>query len=123
MVRALRDADGANLDRIEVVKGWLDKDGKSQEKICDVAVSDGRKIGKDGRSKTSVGNTVNVENASYTNTIGDAVMAAYWEDPEFDPAQNAFYYVRVIEIPTPSWLAYDKKAFGKIDVPDSAVMT
>ena len=122
MVRALRDADGANLDRIQVVKGWLDKDGKSQEKIYDVAVSDGRKIGKDGRSKTSVGNTVNVENASYTNTIGDAVMAAYWEDPEFDPAQSAFYYVRVIEIPTPSWLAYDKKAFGEIDVPASAVM-
>ena len=122
MVRALRDADGANLDRIQVVKGWLDKDGKSQEKIYDVAVSDGRKIGKDGRSKTSVGNTVNVENASYTNTIGDAVMAAYWEDPEFDPAQSAFYYVRVIEIPTPSWLAYDKKVFGEIDVPASAVM-
>ena len=122
MVRAQRDADGANLDRVQIVKGWLDKDGKSQERIYDVAVSDGRKIGKNGRCKTSVGDTVDVANATYTNTIGDAVMDAYWEDPEFDPAQSAFYYVRVIEIPTPSWLAYDKKVFGEIDVPASAVM-
>jgi hypothetical protein len=122
MIRAQRDADGANLDRVQMVKGWLDKDGKSQERIYDVAVSDGRKIGKNGRCKTSVGDTVDVANASYTNTIGDAVMDAYWEDPEFDPAQSAFYYVRVIEIPTPSWLAYDKKVFGEIDVPASAVM-
>ena len=122
MVRALRDADGANLDRVQIIKGWVDKNGTAQEKIYDIAVSDGRKIGKDGRCKTSVGDTVDVQNASYTNTIGDAVLAAYWQDPDFDPAQSAFYYVRVLEIPTPSWLAYDKKAFGKIDVPASAVM-
>jgi hypothetical protein len=122
MVRALRDADGANLDRVQIVKGWLNEDGKSEEKIYDIAVSDGREIAADGRCKTPVGDTVNVEKATFTNTIGDALLAAYWEDPDFDPAQNAFYYVRVLEIPTPSWLAYDRVAFGEIDVPVSAVM-
>jgi len=113
MVRALRDADGANLDRIQIIKGWVDAGGKSHERIFDVAVSDGRKIDKDGRCKTPVGDTVDVPNASYTNTIGDAVLAGYWEDPTFDPKQRAFYYVRVLEIPTPSWIAYDEKIFGK----------
>ncbi len=122
MVRALRDPDGANLDRVQIVKGWLKEDGESEEKIYDIAVSDGCEIAADGRCKTPVGDTVNVEKATFTNTIGDAVMAAFWEDPDFDPAENAFYYVRVLEIPTPSWLAYDRVAFGKIDVPDSAVM-
>jgi hypothetical protein len=122
MVRALRDADGANLDRVQIVKGWLNEDGKSEEKIYDIAVSDGREIAADGRCKTPVGDTVNVEKATFTNTIGDALLAAYWEDPDFDPAQKAFYYVRVLEIPTPSWLAYDRVAFGEIDVPVSAVM-
>jgi len=122
MVRALRDPDGANLDRIQIIKGWLNEDGKSEEKIYDIAVSDGREIAADGRCKTPVGDTVNVEKATFTNTIGDAMLAAYWEDPDFDPAQNAFYYVRVLEIPTPSWLAYDRVAFGEINVPDSAVM-
>jgi len=112
MVRALRDADGANLDRIQIIKGWIGKDGKAQERIYDIAVSDGRKIGADGRCKTPVGDTVDVANASYTNTIGDALLAGYWEDPDFDPGQRAFYYVRVLEIPTPSWIAYDEKAFG-----------
>jgi hypothetical protein len=113
MVRALRDVDGANLDRIQIIKGWVDADGKSHERIFDVAVSDGRKIDNDGRCKTPVGDTVDVPNASYTNTIGNAVLAGYWEDPTFDPKQRAFYYVRVIEIPTPSWIAYDEKRFGK----------
>jgi len=112
MVRALRDPDGANLDRIQVIKGWLDSNGKSQEKIYDIAVSDDRKIGRDGRCKKAVGDTVDVKNATYTNTIGDALLAAYWEDPEFDPAQPAFYYVRVLEIPTPTWIAYDEKFYG-----------
>jgi len=93
-----------------------------QERVYDVADSDDREIDRDGRSTTPVGDTVDVENGSYTNTIGDAGLAAYWEDPDFDPLQSAFYYVRVLEIPTPSWLAYDRKAFGEIDVPDSAVM-
>jgi hypothetical protein len=121
MVRALRDPDGANLDRIQIVKGWLGKDGESQEKIYDIAVSDGREIGPDGRCKTPVGDTVDLENASFTNTIGDAVMAAYWEDPDFDPAQSAFYYVRVLEIPTPSWLVHDRKIYG-LEIPEGAVL-
>ena len=112
MIRALRDADGANLDRVQVIKGWLDKKGKTQERIYDVAVSDGRKIGRDGRCKTPVGNTVDVADASYTNTVGDPFMAAYWVDPDFDAKQRAFYYVRVIEIPTPRWTAYDAKFFN-----------
>ena len=112
MVRALRDVDGANLDRIQIIKGWLDKNGKLHEKIYDVAVSDGRKIGKDGRARKAVGNTVDVKNATYTNTIGDPLLTAYWKDSDFDPNERAFYYVRVIEIPTPRWTAYDAKRFG-----------
>jgi hypothetical protein len=117
MIRALRDPDGANLDRIQVIKGWLDADGKTHERIYDVAVSDDRVIGEDGRCKTPVGSTVDLENAKYTNTIGDALMMAYWKDPDFDPAESAFYYVRVLEIPTPRWTTYDA-AFFKIPRPD-----
>ena len=122
MIGALRDPDNANLDRVQVIKGWLDKDGNTQERIYDVAVSDGRKIGNDGRCKTPVGNTVNVEDASYTNTIGDPLLEAYWVDPDFDPKQRAFYYVRVIEIPKPRWTAYDAKYFG-IKMADEVRMT
>ncbi|MFN2275156.1 MAG: DUF3604 domain-containing protein [Anaerolineales bacterium] len=121
MVRALRDPDGANLDRIQIVKGWLDKDGKSRERIYDIAVSDERTIGGDGRCRTPVGDTVDLEQATYTNSIGDALLAAYWEDPDFDPAQSAFYYVRVLEIPTPSWLVYDRKIYG-LEIPKEAVL-
>jgi hypothetical protein len=120
MIRALRDPDGANLDRVQIIKGWLDSNGVAQERIYDVAVSDGRKIGRDGRCKTPVGDTVDLENASYTNTIGDAVLAAYWEDPDFDPDASAFYYIRALEIPTPSWLVYDRKVFG-MGLPEGAV--
>jgi hypothetical protein len=112
LVRALRDVDWANLDRVQIVKGWLDEGGETVEKVYDIAVSDGRKIGADGRSKDPVGNTVNVKAATYTNSIGAAVMQAYWQDPDFDPEQRAFYYVRVIEIPTPRWTTYDAKIFG-----------
>ncbi|MHC4180206.1 MAG: DUF3604 domain-containing protein, partial [Planctomycetota bacterium] len=122
MIRALRDPDNANLDRVQVIKGWLDKSGKTQERIYDVAVSDGRKIGQDGRCKTPVGSTVDVADASYTNTIGDPLLTAYWVDPDFDPGQRAFYYVRVIEIPKPRWTAYDTKFFG-IEMPDEVAMT
>jgi len=121
MVRALRDPDGANLDRIQIVKGWLDENGKSQEQIYDIACSDGRPITDSHRCDKPVGDTVDVANASYTNTIGDAVLAAYWGDPDFDPSQRAFYYVRLLEIPTPSWIAYDEKVFGKRDAPEEAV--
>jgi len=112
MVRSIRDVDGANIDRIQIIKGWLDKSGKTHERVYDVAVSDDRKIGEDGRARTLVGNTVNVEEASYSNSIGDPLMFAYWKDPDFDAQQKAFYYVRVIEIPTPRWTTYDAKFFG-----------
>jgi hypothetical protein len=121
MVRALRDPDGANLDRIQIIKGWLDEDGQSRERVYDVAVSDGRVIGSDGRCRTPVGDTVDVSNASFTNSIGDAMLGAYWEDPDFDPEQSAFYYVRVLEIPTPSWLVYDRNVYG-MEIPEGAVL-
>ncbi len=122
MVRALRDPDGANLDRIQIIKGWLDNNGELHERIYDVAVSDDREIGDDGRSKEAVGSTVDVANATYTNSIGDALLMAYWKDPDFDPKERAFYYVRVIEIPTPRWTAYDAKRFG-IKMPEEVRMT
>ena len=122
MVQAMRDPDGPNLDRIQIIKGWLGKDGKTQERIFDVAVSGGRTIGPDGRCKTPVGSTVDVANASYTNTIGAAELSAYWKDPEFDATQRAFYYVRVIQIPSPRWTAYDQKRYG-IKMPDYVPMT
>ena len=112
----------ANLDRIQIIKGWVDTEGKMRERIHDVAVSDGRAIGPDGRCKTLVGDTVDVANAGYTNSIGDALLMAYWRDPEFDADQSAFYYVRVIEIPTPRWTAYDAKRFG-IKMPAAVRMT
>lgn len=112
LIRAIKDPDGANLDRVQVIKGWVDGSGKSHERVYDVAVSDDRKIGKDGRCKESVGNTVDVGSATYTNTIGDAVLAAFWEDPDFDASQDAFYYVRVLEIPTPRWTTYDAAFYG-----------
>jgi hypothetical protein len=122
MIRALRDPDNANLDRIQVIKGWVDKKGKTQERIYDVAVSDGRKIGRDGRCKTPVGSTVDIADASYTNTIGDPLLTAFWKDPDFDAKQRAFYYVRVIEIPKPRWTAYDAKFF-KVKMPKEVPMT
>jgi len=121
MIRALRDPDNANLDRVQIIKGWVDKKGKTHERIYDVAVSNGRKIGKDGRCKTPVGSTVDIADASYTNTIGDPLFTAYWKDPDFDPKQSAFYYVRVIEIPKPRWTAYDAKFF-KIKMPEGTRM-
>jgi hypothetical protein len=112
LVRALRDPDGANLDRVQVIKGWLDKKGNAQERIYDIAVSGGRKIGSNGRAREAVGNTVDVENATYTNTIGESILSAYWQDPDFDPAQSAFYYVRVLEIPVPRWTTIDAAFYG-----------
>ena len=122
LVRALRDPDGANLDRVQIIKGWLGTDGETYERIYDVAVSDGRQIGADGRARDPVGSTVDVDNATYTNTIGNALLAAYWQDPDFDPDQPAFYYVRVLEIPTPRWTTYDA-AFFDIERPDNVPAT
>jgi hypothetical protein len=112
LVAALKDPIGANLDRIQLIKGWVDKNGKTQERIYDVAVSGDRKIGPDGRCKTAVGNTVDVENATWTNTIGAPELIAAWKDPDFDLSLRAFYYARVLGIPTPRWTAYDAKYFG-----------
>ncbi len=111
LIAALKDPIGANLDRVQVIKGWVDASGETQERIYDVAVSDGRSIGSDGRAHEKVGNTVNISEASYTNSIGSAQFITRWQDPEFDPALSAFYYLRTIEIPTPRWTAYDQKAF------------
>jgi hypothetical protein len=122
LVRALRDPDGANLDRIQIIKGWLDDDGETHEKVYDVACSGGRAIESD-HCATPVGNTVNLESASYRNDIGAAVGGAFWRDPDFNASERAFYYVRVLEIPTPTWLAYDKVFFGdEVELPDDALM-
>ena len=118
MAYSVRDPMGANLDRVQIIKGWLDADGKTHEKVYDVAWSDGRKIGGDG-DLPPVGNTVDVANANWTNTIGAAELGAVWTDPDFDASQSAFYYVRVLEIPTPPWYVYDAFRFG-FDVPKDA---
>jgi len=111
LVAALKDPIGANLDRIQIIKGWLDAGGQTHEKIYDVAWSGDRKPDSKGKVPP-VGDTVDVPNATYTNTIGATELIKVWKDPEFDPSQRAFYYVRVLEIPTPRWTAYDAKYFG-----------
>jgi hypothetical protein len=113
LAAALKDPIGANLDRIQIVKGWLDGRGEAHEKVYDVAWGDAekRRPGRDGKL-AAVGSTVDVEEATWTNTIGDPELIAVWRDPEFDAGQRAFYYARVLEIPTPRWTAYDAKRFG-----------
>ncbi len=122
MVAALKDTWSGNLDRIQIVKGWVDDDGERQERIYDVAVSDGRTINSDGRCTTPVGDTVDVADASYLNNIGDAELRSTWTDPDFDPGHRAVYYARVLEIPTPTWQAYDAKFFD-IKMPDGVMMS
>jgi len=112
----VRDPAGANLDRVQVIKGWRTREGKLLEKIYDVALSDGRRAGRDGKVPR-VGSTVNVEEASYSNSIGDPELAVTWTDPDFDRGELAFYYLRVLEIPTPRWTAYDAKFF-EMDLPE-----
>jgi hypothetical protein len=121
LVRVLRDPDGANLDRVQIVKGWLDAEGKTHERVHDIAVSGGRTIGRDGRCRKVVGSTVDVAKATYANTIGAPLFLAYWKDPDFDPEQHAFYYVRVLEIPTPTWVAKDVAFFG-VEAPEDATL-
>ncbi len=122
LVAALKDPIGANLDRIQIIKGWVDESGESREKVYDVvwANADERQPGADGKLPP-VGNTVNVEEATWTNTIGGPELITAWSDPDFDPAESAFYYARVIEIPTPRWTAYDAKKFG-LDLPAEVPM-
>ncbi len=121
LVAAMKDPYSGNLDRIQIVKGWIDSKGKTYEKVSDVAWSGNRKPGADGRLP-AVGNTVDVANATWSNSIGSPELIAVWEDPDFDPALSAFYYVRVIEIPTLRWTAYEAKRF-KITMPDAVPMT
>jgi hypothetical protein len=121
LVAALKDPIGANFDRIQVIKGWLDKDGKTQERVFDVVWSGGRKPGPDGKLP-AVGNTVDVANATWTNTIGAPELIAVWTDPSFDASQRAFYYARVLEIPTPRWTAYDAKRFGVTPLPGTKMV-
>jgi len=122
MVRALRDPDGANLDRVQIVKGWLDGRGELQEQVYDVACSGERAINEQHRCDRMVGDTVDIENATYTNDIGEPLLMAYWQDPDFDPKQRAFYYVRVLEIPTPRWTTHDA-AFYKVRRPEGVPAT
>jgi hypothetical protein len=121
MVYALKDPIGANLDRIQIVKGWLDADGNTQEQVYDVAWSGDRKLNGSGQLPP-VGNTVDLKRANWSNTIGAAELGAVWSDPDFDPKQRAFYYARVIEIPTPRWLVYDAFRYG-VDLPADAATT
>ncbi len=125
LIAAQRDPIGARLDRVQVVKGWRGEDGVTQERVYDVAWSksdpkrrDRRRIRRDGQLDP-VGSTVDRETATYTNEIGATELTTVWRDPDFDPAEAAFYYVRVLEIPTPRWTDYDAAAFGST-VPEEA---
>ena len=116
LIRAVKDPKGANLDRVQVVKGWLDVEGKQREKVFNVAWSDSRQMDAAGKIAT-VGNTVNESTASYVNNIGEAAFSVLWTDPEFNHEQRAFYYVRVLQIPTPRHSLYDAVAL-QIEAPD-----
>jgi hypothetical protein len=122
LVAALKDPLGANLDRIQVIKGWLDSQGELQERVYDVVWSGDRKPDAKGKLP-AVGNTVDVENATWTNTIGGTELITVWKDPAFKPDQRAFYYARVIEIPTPRWTAYDAKRYGVKPLPGTTMIT
>jgi len=119
LVAALKDPYGGNLDRIQIIKGWLDSAGENHERVYDIVWGDAdrRQPGADGKLPP-VGDTVDVANATWTNTIGDSELMTVWKDPDFDPGQRAFYYARVIEIPTPRWTAYDVKRFGLAAAPE-----
>jgi hypothetical protein len=112
MIKAGYDPAGAYLDRVQIIKGWLDSNGETHEKVIDVAWSGHRKPDPRTGLVPSVGSTVDVQNATWTNTIGAPLLSGFWQDPDFNPSQHAFYYVRVIEIPTPRWTAYDVKRFA-----------
>jgi hypothetical protein len=124
LVAALKDPYSGNLDRIQFIKGWLDANGKTHEKVYDIVWGDAerRRPGRDGKLPP-VGSTVDVANATWSNTIGDPELITVWEDPDFDPTRPAFYYARVIEIPTPRWTAYDAKRYGITMSPEVPMTT
>jgi hypothetical protein len=122
IVSVLKDPEGANLDRVQIVKGWRTLEGEMEERVYDVAVSNGRRIGRDGRARMQVGSTVDFETATYQNSIGASTLGSVWRDPDFDPMTRAFYYVRVLEIPKPRWTAHDVKVFG-VEMADDVPMT
>lgn len=121
LIWAMKDPESANLDRIQVIKGWRDQSGQLHERIYNVALSDGREVDSNGNAEP-VGNTVNVANASYTNDIGDVELAAVWHDPDFSEDDPAFYYLRVLQIPTPRWTAYDAERYALKDLPERLPM-
>jgi hypothetical protein len=121
LLMATKDPLGANLDRIQVVKGWLEK-GIRREQVYDAVFDRDRKIDKNGKLEP-VGSTVNLESASYLNSIGNAELSGIWEDPNFTPGQAAVYYVRVLEIPTPRWTLYDKVRYQLKNIPENVPMT
>ena len=121
LVAAMKDPYSGNLDRIQIVKGWLDSNGELHEKVYDVVWSDARKPGPDGKLPP-VGNTVDVKKATWSNSIGSPELIGAWRDPDFDPNERAFYYARVIEIPTPRWTAYEAMRFN-VEMPDEVPMT
>ena len=111
MVYAVMDPESGSLDRVQIVKGWVNEDGSLGEKVYDVAWSGDRKMDENGKVP-SVGNTVNLEDGTWSNDIGAVELSKVWTDPNFNAAQEAFYYVRVIEIPTPRWTLYDVLRYG-----------
>jgi hypothetical protein len=119
LISALKDPEGANLDRVQVVKGWVDGSGKLQEKIFDVVWSSPDKRSLSGGKLTPVGDTVDISKASYSNSIGAPELRTVWTDPEFNAGQKAFYYVRVLEIPTPRWVLFDALRYGAKLPPDA----
>ncbi len=121
LVWAIKDAESGNLDRIQIVKGWVDENGESQENVFNVVWAGDRKMNKNGKLG-AIGNTVNVADASYENSIGSVSLKTIWSDPEFDVQEDAFYYARVLEIPTPRWSTYDAKAMG-VSVPTDVPAT
>ena len=121
LVAALKDPLGANLDRYQIVKGWLTGDGKLEEKVYDVAWADAERRRPGTASCLPPSVTPSMWRTPRTNTIGAPELATVWTDPDFDTSQPAFYYGRVIEIPTPRWTAYDAKRFGTKPLPDTAL--
>ena len=117
IIQTFRDPNGANLDRLQIIKGWIDAAGEMHERIYDVACADGRAI-RSWRCDGELASTVNVAEVSYLNSAGDPMLTAYWSDPDYDACESAFYYVRVLEIPTPRWTTIDAAFYG-VNLPDS----